>query len=319
MSRDSLLKWALIAFLAAASGVIIAIKGLEFPASHCLRPLLIGGALLAVAAFYCRRRVEEFVISTHALAQIVLFSVCYSVAMYCVASLGYPLADSWLMTFDQACGVCVADVAAWVSNSPRLSRLLQIAYGSMLIQTALVVIALGFAKQRQKLESFVLCFMASATIALIVFACLPAEGPFCSYGYEPDSAQQRFLNDFHAMRSGERTLVTWKQAEGLITFPSFHTTWALLLARALRGSRRLFVPACLLNLAVVASTMTTGWHYLADVAGSTALATGVVLAASRLNLWLYEADGTPRRVGLLASSWEQQGSPARPLPVFDVP
>ncbi len=316
MSRDSLVKWGLIALLATASVLIIAIKGLTFPLDHCARPLLVCGAMISVAVFYARRSVEQFVISAHALAQIVAFSACYSVAMYCVASFNSPLADDWLVSFDKACGVCVADVAAWAANVPKLSGLLQIAYATMLIQTALVVISLGFANRRQHLESFVLCFMVSSTLALAVFAFLPAEGPFCSYGYEPDASQQRFLDDFHAMRSGERTLVTWKKAEGLITFPSFHTTWALLLAWGLRGSRFLFIPACLLNLAVVASTMTTGWHYFADVLSGTTLAAGTVLAAGRVNLWLYQPDGSPKRVGVPASPWPQQSPPAIPQPAY---
>ena len=309
MSCDSLVKWALIAFLALTSALIISANGLVFPATDFTRPLVICGVLMLVGGFYCRRRVEEFAISAHALAQIVAFSACYTVTMYCVASLGTPLADDWLANVDAVCGLCIADITAWANGVPKISRLLKIAYDSMLIQTALVIMVLGLTKDRRKLESFVLCFMVSAIVALFLFACVPAEGPFCTYGYEPGPAQQRFLTDFHAMRSGERVLVTWQQAEGLITFPSFHTTWALILAWALRGSRCLFVPASLLNLAVVISTMTTGWHYFADVLGGTLLAAGSVLVASRLSSWLYESDGTPRRVRLPGSVWQ-------PVPVY---
>jgi membrane-associated phospholipid phosphatase len=78
------------------------------------------------------------------------------------------------------------------------------------------------------------------------------------------------------LREGVRTAVTWRGAEGLITFPSFHTTWALLLAWAFRGRPRWFVPSAVLNAAVIVATLTTGWHYFADVAAGAALGVAVI-------------------------------------------
>ena len=72
----------------------------------------------------------------------------------------------------------------------------------------------------------------------------------------------------------------------LVTFPSFHTTWAILLAYAFRGRRRWFIPAVILNAAVIAATLTTGWHYFTDVIGGVLLAVAVIWLTKRLEPWL---------------------------------
>jgi membrane-associated phospholipid phosphatase len=76
------------------------------------------------------------------------------------------------------------------------------------------------------------------------------------------------------------TTATWRGAEGLISFPSFHTAWAILLALALRRWRVAFLLSSILNAAVVAATLTTGWHYASDVLGG-ALVCAVAVALVR--------------------------------------
>ena len=80
-------------------------------------------------------------------------------------------------------------------------------------------------------------------------------------------AKAHTLEQLRGLRSGEQRTIGFRDAEGLIAFPSFHTIWAILLALAFRHRRRLFVVAVALNLVVILSTLTTGWHYLSDVLG----------------------------------------------------
>lgn len=62
-------------------------------------------------------------------------------------------------------------------------------------------------------------------------------------------------------------------------FPSFHVIWAVLSARALWGFRYLPVPVTMLAALISISTMTTGWHYFADVLGGLMIAWISILAA----------------------------------------
>jgi membrane-associated phospholipid phosphatase len=76
------------------------------------------------------------------------------------------------------------------------------------------------------------------------------------------------------------SVVRLDDLEGLITFPSFHTTNAILFAWALWPVRYLQVPILVLNALMVASTPTAGSHYFSDIVGGTAVAFLAIAAAN---------------------------------------
>jgi membrane-associated phospholipid phosphatase len=275
MIRDSHIKWIIIAVTALVAAGLIVTLGMSFPLGDAVSPLVITVLLGAGAYYYHRRGERSFVTCLNALLHVTLFTACYSVLMYACGAIGRPLIDDWLVQLDARCGVHLPDIVAWSKNNPSIERPLQWAYNSLLFQTPLVIVVLGFAGDLRRLERFVLQFMLGTWLCAIVFAAAPAAGPFAAYGYAPNATQAHYLQHLHELREGVRTVVTWRGAEGLITFPSFHTTWAMLLAWAFWGRMRWFVPSVMVNAAVIAATMTTGWHYFTDVVGGAVL--GVTL------------------------------------------
>ena len=177
-------------------------------------------------------------------------------------------------------GVHLPSIVEWSREHETLNRLFNMSYVSVLPSTLLAIIVLGMDRNLKRLQAFVMQFMVAGLLTTFVFFFLPAEGPFVSYGYSLRPDQMRFLNHFHALRAGEFPVVSMDHLEGLITFPSFHTTWALLVGFAFRYYRWLAVPMFALNLMVVVSTMTTGWHYGSDVVGGILTAV-VAVAVSR--------------------------------------
>ncbi|MBX3441110.1 MAG: phosphatase PAP2 family protein [Planctomyces sp.] len=271
--------WGLVcvAGTALAAAALLASFRLRFPISDAAEPLLIGLGLAGGAWHYHRRGVPQFALALGALLFITTFSACYSVLMYAAAASGRGLADGWLQATDAALGVHLPSIVRWTQEHPAIGRGLRFAYDSLLWQTPLVIIVLSFGRRDRELRGFVVQFMMAALVCAAVFVALPADGPFAAYGYPADATQARYLEHFHELRAGERTTATWRGAEGLITFPSFHTTWAILLFWAVRQRRGLRIVSGALNLAVIASTMTTGWHYFSDVLGGVAVAVGAIL------------------------------------------
>jgi membrane-associated phospholipid phosphatase len=106
--------------------------------------------------------------------------------------------------------------------------------------------------------------MLGGLVVLGFFLVAPAEGPFSFYGFPASVDQAHYLSHLHALRAGTLTGMDFGSVDGLITFPSFHTIWAILLTVAYRQP---VARACsgVLNGVVILATLTTGWHYLSDV------------------------------------------------------
>jgi hypothetical protein len=297
MSRDSLEKLGLIGATVVATAMLAVGLGLTFPPGDLWNPLGIAGLLAAGAWYYRRQGTDAFVLCLTALLHVTLYTACYSTLMYAVGAIGRPFVDDALVACDAALGCDVASIQVWAERHSTINAGLQLAYNSLLWQTPLVIVVLGFGGDRLKLEGFVRQFMLSTLACAAVFAAWPGEGPFAAYGYAPSASQSAYLDHLHALRDGTRTLITWRGAEGLITFPSFHTCWAILLAWALRGRGWLTVAAVLLNAAVIVSTLTTGWHYGTDVIGGGVTA---VLAIAASEAWAARTVSSP-----MAATWPE--------------
>lgn len=306
MSRDSKLKIGILIATVSIGGVLALYSGLRFPWTDSIAPFAVVMSLGPCAAFYHRRKVDPFVMSLMAAMQVLVFTACFTVLMYSVAALGAPAADHLLMTADAALGIHVPAIVEWAKARPWFYWTIGYAYDTVIIQTLLVIVLLGFKGDRKPLEQFVLRFMIALLITAAIFSVMPAKGPFAMYGLEARPTQERYLSHFEQLRSGTMTAVSLRDAEGLVTFPSFHTTWAILLACAFWHRRKLFVPFALLNVAVIIGTMTTGWHYFVDVLGGVAVAVITILLTNGLRPWLDHSSNS--HVGWLSKPSGQTSS-----------
>lgn len=282
LNADARLKLGLTTATVFCAAAIIAAVGLHFPPADLLEPLGLVALLYGVAWFYQRRNVPTFVSSLTALAHLVLFCPAFATLMYAIASTHRPLVDASLIQLDLTCGFCAPDFVAWVRAHHSLNVVLAVVYDTLLPQTILAIAVLGFSGDRQSLDKFILRFMVCALVTAALFFFFPATGPFAAFGFSPNADQARYLDHLQSLREGRRLLVTWRDAEGLITFPSFHTTWAILLALAFQHRPLLFKIIAILNALVIVSTLTTGWHYLSDVLGGILVAVVVLLLLNLL-------------------------------------
>lgn len=283
MDLNAKLKWGTIAGLAAVAAAAMLAEGLTLRAWDL--PLLAAiVAPLALAARWSRRRgYDDLACSLVAGIQFTLFTCGYTVVM-CVATMAdRPLIDEALMRADAWFGVHVPDVVAWARRHSVLDALLALCYHTIVLQTVVTILVLGLAGDRRPLDGLLLRLMLAALITLAVFAAFPAVGPFVGYASEYDMSAHdtRFLHDFEAWRNRERDWIVLFHLEGLITFPSFHAAWAVLIALAYVHRPALFACFGLLNVGVIVSTMTLGSHYWIDVLAGIAIA-GVAVCATGL-------------------------------------
>ncbi|MCP4175861.1 MAG: phosphatase PAP2 family protein [Fuerstiella sp.] len=223
----------------------------------------------------------------------VVFNLFLTILTYAGTPLNAPLTDSLLMQYDAALGIHLPSIVDWFQQHPTLNRFFHLIYYSVLPSTLLALIVLGLDADVRRLREFVMHYMLAGLITTLIYFVMPAEAPAQTFGYGQTAAQLSFIEHFHALRSGHFSVVSMNNLEGLVTFPSFHTTWALLIAYSLRHYRRLFGPMLLLNAGVAISTVTTGWHYGIDVIGGLLVAALAVMITRAASTWLHADAAKP--------------------------
>lgn len=293
---------AFIAVTGIAAALLVGCSNLTFPIADAVEPALITLGLGVGAAIYRRRNVPQFEMALAGLALITTFTAFYSVVMYATAALSGSMTDGLLQRADAACGVHLPDIVAWSQGHPVLDMMLRWAYDSVMFQTAAVIVLLSFTRDERSLRGYVVQFMIAALVTMAVFAFFPASGPCACFDYKIQPGLDGYVAHMHELKSGARTVVTWRNAEGLVTFPSFHTTWAILLAWALRHKRALNVLGWILNIGVAASTLTLGLHYFVDVPGGAAIAIVAIATESRIWKWCESASPATTEVAILSTA-----------------
>jgi membrane-associated phospholipid phosphatase len=256
---------------------LLLILGLEVPPLDILGPIAFCGALVLGALYYWSRGVECFMLCLKALAILVGTTAVFGPLTYAVATLRWPWVDGQLAACDAAFGLSAGALVTWTAQHPAFDLLMRLAYSSVFPQIIAVVVVLGFAADR-RLDIFLIRFMLGGLLTSAIFAFLPARGT-CVYFHQatPDYYVD-VLSELNRLRRGV-AFVSWRDAQGIVTFPSFHTIWAVLLIAAFRG-RWLFWPIAILNSLVLLSCVTTGMHYFVDVLGGL-IVTAIVIVATR--------------------------------------
>jgi hypothetical protein len=203
----------------------------------------------------------------------------FAILSYLCTALSLPLVDRELMRFDRALGF---DWLYWfklLQRHPVILREMYFAYASMPYQGIYFIVLFGLLRDRGRLrEVFWIVFVASA---LTTFICtfMPALGTFDAFHLGDIGG---YLSDIHRLRDGGNRHFDWEHLTGIITFPSFHTTMALVYVYAFRKMGWVSVSMTLLNLAMLPAIPFIGGHYLADMFGGIIVA---VVAIAAVRCW----------------------------------
>lgn len=186
----------------------------------------------------------------------------FAVLSYLALTLHMNLADRWLDSADRAFGFDWMGWYGFVRGHTLFNRFLLFAYRSLGPQMVVTLFALPlsgmFARNREYLGATALALLLTVAIS----ALLPAESAWVWHGISEPIAPGPW-QDFAAMRAGQLTVLDLAQLRGIVTFPSFHASMAVLLAWAARGTRCGWF-SLMLNALMIVSTPTEGGHYMVD-------------------------------------------------------
>ena len=210
---------------------------------------------------------------------------CGVLAAYAVQRFAFPLQDQFFANVDMALGVKWFDMVYWVDSRPAIQMIFHMAYDSMGVQIALPVVILAFANRLGELRVYLLAFVIALTVTTIAAAFLPAASPIALVDRATFSVM-RFtgatpLDNLMHLRTAGPLLLT-NALGGIVTFPSFHATIAILTPLTLRRYRRLFIALLILDAAMLCGTVTEGAHYVSDVLAGIGVAFCAYLLAMRI-------------------------------------
>lgn len=286
MSRSERARWLVIAAVAAIDAVGLWRAGIVLGLSGLARVSAVLALLAGLAIFYARRRRDERILDLiHCAAQVIALFAVGGLFSYLLTTTSLPLVDDGLIRADRLLGFDWPTWLGWVWRHPALRDLLHVAYFSAMPQIVAITIYLSLSGQPERNAEFVWTMLSSILAVVIVSALLPAVGALAYYD-ATRFVQPVHLPDFMALREGRLHFVDLMQLEGLITFPSFHTTLGVLFVYVLRGRRGLFMAAAALNAAMILAVPIEGGHYLVDVIGGAAAGLAAIWVTARLELML---------------------------------
>jgi membrane-associated phospholipid phosphatase len=289
LQRADRLIWALIAIvaatdLAASVGGPFHIKWASFQAAGIVSLLF-----YAAGSFYSTRNDLRAASALLCTAQFMLFAAVGAPLSYIGASAARPLWDSIFASWDRGLGL---DWMAWLAimnDHPAFHPIFAAAYSSFLPQAAIVILALALTGSLLRLRVYILSFILTTVVTVAISAALPAEGVWGHFQLSPSDypaitpvTQELHLKVFHGLRDGTFHDLVAQGAEGIITFPSLHTTGALLFIFAMWSVRYLRWLAMLLNITMIVATPVEGGHYFSDMIAGTCVAALCWIAASRI-------------------------------------
>lgn len=212
------------------------------------------------------------------------FTAASSLLIYTLLPLPNPMVDDQLARLGHAVGYDWQKLVLTMTAYPTVTRALGMIYQSAIPQLLVTVCVLASYRRDLALHRFLLVGMLTLAVCVAVWWAWPSVG---FVGVLPLSdAEMKAAGLIYPQDYGDyltRLLmqgparITPEVITGVVGFPSYHTVMACLVVFYLWRTV-LFVPALLINLAMLMATLVHGGHHIVDVIG------GLVVFA--LGVWI---------------------------------
>jgi membrane-associated phospholipid phosphatase len=198
--------------------------------------------------------------------------------------MAWPLRDAQLAAIDRMLGFDWKYFLALTNSIPLLSAVLVWAYKSGGSQLLLLCLFLGATGRQNRLAETFALIAVTVVLTGIFNLVVPAAGAYALYAppkemfshFSSDAGMWHF-NLFLALRHQAVSTLDFANAEGLVTFPSFHTILAIVTAYAVRDVPYLRFPVAALSAVVIVATLPEGGHYLIDVIAGAGIAIAAII------------------------------------------
>ena len=195
---------------------------------------------------------------------------------YAVAAASHGFHDAALAKIDIAMGFDWVRMYRFFLDHPWLMAISAPVYRTIFVTPLIVIAALVLTGNVARARTFILVFGISLLLSLAIFYLFPARaalayhiGSGARYATVTEGVTGAIID---SLRAGTLTIIDPARIAGLLSFPSFHATSAVLFVWAgwpLKGAR---IPLIIVNGAMLAATPLEGAHYMIDLIGGIAIA-----------------------------------------------
>ncbi|MDZ7822712.1 MAG: phosphatase PAP2 family protein [Ahrensia sp.] len=273
----------LIALLLVANALLISIKQPKIDWLGYGIGISTALGMLALAQFYRTVRKgnnERIALAITAAGLFILFTIAGSVFNYLLLPLSNQPIDRTLVEIDaRYFGYNWQRWVIFIADYPTANTIMRTVYISSLPQLIIAVIYLGFTNQPRRLDIFMIASTTSALFAILIWSMFPSAGPAGYWDVPADIEAQAGIivntaygAELYRIFAEGVTLISPKDALGLIGFPSYHTVMAILSCYAFFHSKWLRLPILLINLTMVPAILIHGGHNLSDMLAGLVLA-----------------------------------------------
>lgn len=274
-------EWLAVAVLALLDVALIPRSGIHFHITSHDGYFLI--PMVLIAAIITRKLGSKrggFVMEF--LALMLAAAMALAVLTYIGMALSGPLMDKEFQSADQALGF---NWLAWfniVTTHHTVATAMKFLYFDLGYEALYFTLLMGMMGDSATPREIFWLLLIGCLITCIGGWAAPALGPFDTYGLQQTYGP--FVAEIQHLRSGHDMNFALGQIQGVVAFPSFHTTMALGMAYAFRKTGAIFWFIAAVNAVILLAVPVYGGHYLVDMiagAGVFAVALAVVKLAPR--------------------------------------
>ncbi|MGH6836202.1 MAG: phosphatase PAP2 family protein [Methylocella sp.] len=294
------IEWAIILVATVSDAIFLAASSFRLEAATALK-VLPGGILLAVLFTYCRwRPIPRLADCARTMLALALFTNAAAILSFILTGiLPLPTWDGAFVTADQALGLNWLDMYQWLIAHPVIEASGHAVYMILGPEMLILFFVLELLGHHNQARTFLLWFMVSALATIGIGILNPAAGAFVYY-HLPVASTTGYVSQWADLRNGTLRTFNPLNTQGLVIFPSFHATLAVLCTYAARPLRILKIPLLALNLLIILSSPAMGGHYFIDIIA------GIILAALTISLPWYISSG----IGRLNKNFRHRDAPA---------
>jgi PAP2 superfamily len=279
--------WALIGAAAITIGLVLATTRYAIDWSTGWAAIALPSLMLAVAVYYQTWRPNTDIANAlHAFGLAFAKLGVVVVLSYLAAASPWPLVDDQLKAIDVALGLDWEAYIAFFSNHPWLEWLLKMCYLSLVAQSYAAIAILVLLRKYSRMQVSICTFIIAAMLCIAGSVFMPAiasqaiahfSGPLA--GKMDPAAVFVHIKHMSELKSGAMTVIDIRNAQGIVTFPSFHTASAVILIWVFWGVPWLKWVSLAVNVIMVIATPVHGGHYFIDVFAGVAIAIASIWAA----------------------------------------